>query len=115
MPVFSSVAICELAALSLALKSVESANATVTIDFVGLDTLNLEHPESYYAGGFGSLGSGPGPDYGVTFSPGLYTCAAAPVGTCGTALVPVGNPLIPGDGSSIMDVANGFTAGLVFF
>jgi hypothetical protein len=91
-----------------------TANATV-LDFVGLDALNLEHPENYYAGGFGSLGSGPGPNYGITFSPGLYTCAGPPVGTCGTALVPVGNPLIPGAGSSIMDVANGFTNGLSFF
>jgi hypothetical protein len=40
-----------------------SANATVVLDFVGLDALNLEHPQNYYAGGFGSLGSGPGPDY----------------------------------------------------
>ena len=51
------------------------AQAGVVLDFVGLDALNLEHPQNYYAGGFGSLGSGPGPDYGVTFSPGLYSCA----------------------------------------
>jgi hypothetical protein len=31
------------------------------LDFVGLDALNLEHPQSYYAGGLGSLGSGPAP------------------------------------------------------
>jgi hypothetical protein len=85
------------------------------LDFVGLDALNLEHPQNYYAGGFGSLGSGPGPDYGVSFSPGMYICAAAPASECGTALVPVGNPLIPGGGSSIMDVDGGFTGGLWFF
>jgi hypothetical protein len=99
----------------LRLLTAGGAQAAVVLDFVGLDALNLEHPENYYAGGFGSLGSGPGPDYGVTFSPGLYICAAAPVGTCSTALVPVGNPLIPGAGSSIMDVVNGFTNGLSFF
>jgi hypothetical protein len=53
----------------------------------------------------------------VTFSPGLYICAPAPTpgSQCGTALVPVGNPLIPGAGSSIMDVAGGFTTGLSLF
>jgi PEP-CTERM motif len=109
------IALSAAAAMAWAALATGTANATVMIDFVGLDALNLEHPQSYYAGGFGSLGSGPGPDYGVTFSPGLYTCAGPPVGTCGTALVPVGNPLIPGAGSSIMDVAGGFTTGLALF
>ena len=45
-----------------------SAANAVVLDFAGLDAINLEHPVDYYAGGFGSLGSGPGPDYGVTFS-----------------------------------------------
>jgi hypothetical protein len=92
-----------------------SAANAVVLDFAGLDAINLEHPVDYYAGGFGSLGSGPGPDYGVTFSPGLYICAAAPASGCSTALVPSGNPLIPGGGSSIMNVANGFTTGLSFY
>ena len=96
------------------LLTTSAANATV-LDFAGLDAVNLEHPLDYYAGGFGSLGSGPGPDYGVTFSSGLYVCAEAPAGTCSTALVPAGNSLIPGAGSSIMDVADGFTTGLSFF
>jgi hypothetical protein len=96
------------------LLTTSAANAVV-LDFAGLDAINLEHPVDYYAGGFGSLGSGPGPDYGVTFSPGLYICAAAPASGCSTALVPSGNPLIPGGGSSIMNVANGFTTGLSFY
>ncbi len=49
-----------------------AANAFV-LDFAGLDPIGLEHPLNYYAGGFGSLGSGHGPNYGVTFSSGLYT------------------------------------------
>jgi hypothetical protein len=32
-----------------------AANANVVLDFAGLDALNLEHPQTYYAGGFGSL------------------------------------------------------------
>ena len=91
-----------------------SAHAAVILDFAGLDAINLEHPEDYYAGGFGSLGSGPGPDYGVTFSSGLYICAPPPLGTCGTALLPSGYPLIPGLGPSIMNVAGGFTTGFSF-
>src|SRR5688500_15620137 len=37
----------------------------VTITFEGLQ--NFEDVRNYYAGGHGSLGSGPGPDYGITF------------------------------------------------
>jgi len=42
---------------------------------------------SYNDGGFGRLGSGPGPSYGITFSPeavarGGFTCALDQVDTC---------------------------------
>jgi hypothetical protein len=85
------------------------------LDFAGLNAIGLEHPQNFYTGGFGSLGSGPGPNYGITFSSGLYICAAAPASGCSTALVPAGNPLIPGGGPSIMNVTDGFTTELSFF
>ena len=92
-----------------------AANAAV-LDFAGLDALQLEQPLNYYAGGFGSLGSGPGPNYGVSFPTGdPYTCVGPPIGTCGTALVPTGNPLIPGQGPITMNVADGFKNELSFF
>jgi hypothetical protein len=46
--------------------------AVVTVDFDGLDggrNVFLERPGNFYSGGLGSFGSGPGPDYGVTFLP----------------------------------------------
>jgi hypothetical protein len=46
--------------------------AMVTVDFDGLDggrNVFLERPGSFYSGGLGSFGSGPGPNYGITFLP----------------------------------------------
>jgi hypothetical protein len=46
--------------------------APVTVDFDGLDggrNVFLERPANFYNGGLGSMGSGPGPDYGITFLP----------------------------------------------
>jgi hypothetical protein len=40
--------------------------AAPVLTFEGLK--NFEQVENYYNGGNGSLGSGPGPDYGITFS-----------------------------------------------
>jgi hypothetical protein len=43
------------------------ANTAVSFNFSGLST--GEQVLGYFAGGAGSLGSGPGPNYGITFSP----------------------------------------------
>ena len=46
--------------------------AQVIVDFDGLDggrNALLERPAAFYNGGLGSMGSGPGPDYGITFLP----------------------------------------------
>jgi hypothetical protein len=60
-------------AAAAALALAQPANAAmVTIDFDGLNggrNGTLERPGSFYSGGLGSLGSGPGPDYGITFLP----------------------------------------------
>jgi hypothetical protein len=58
--------------------------AMVTIDFSGLDgsgTPLMERPANFYNGGLGSLGSGPGPDYGITFLP-FDATSSEPTVTC---------------------------------
>jgi hypothetical protein len=56
--------LCAFAASALA--------ASVTVDFNGLDGgrdgINVEGVDNFYRGGRGSLGSGPGPNFGITFS-----------------------------------------------
>ena len=46
--------------------------AVVTVDFDALDggrnDINIERPANFFNGGLGSLGSGPGPNFGITFS-----------------------------------------------
>jgi hypothetical protein len=62
-----------LTAVALCTMATAAQAAYVTIDFDGLkgpwSGSPLEAPGDYYNGGTGSLGSGPGPDYGITFSP----------------------------------------------
>jgi hypothetical protein len=62
-----------LAAASLCALASGAHAALVTVDFDGLDGgldyVNLERPGNFYNGGLGSMGSGPGPDLGVTFLP----------------------------------------------
>jgi hypothetical protein len=43
--------------------------ALITVDFDGLDGGLRERPADFYDGGSGAKGSGPGPDYGITFVP----------------------------------------------
>jgi len=76
-----------LAAASLYALTPDAHAAMVTIDFSGLDgggTPLLERPANFYNGGLGSLGSGPGPDYGITFLP-FDATSSEPAVTCLTA------------------------------
>jgi hypothetical protein len=70
-----------------------------TLDFGGLQ--NNEEVLSYYNAGTGSLGSGPGPAFGITFTPSFIAVSAAP---------PYGPPLVGelNGPSAILDVAGGF-------
>ena len=79
---------------------------TWTLDFSGLQ--NGEEVLNYYAGGFGSLGSGPGPNYGITFTPDFVT--QMDVGPYGPGLVGV----LTGT-SATMDVSGGFTGFFSFY
>src|ERR1700751_24387 len=69
-----------------------SAQASVmSLNFAGLNATAEEAVSNFYNGGFGSLGSGPGPNFGITFSPnGITANDAAQGGCCNVANVPGG-------------------------
>ncbi len=58
----------KLAVLALLISVASLARGqTVVLDFEGLG--DIEQVLDFYDGGFGSLGSGPGPDFDITFGP----------------------------------------------
>lgn len=94
-----------------------------TIVVLGFDTAQcLEPIEDYYAGGFGGDGSGPGPDYGVVFSPNALVLTDAALDACGDTISHVTNePSFPNSliflsgSAATMNVAAGFTDGFAFY
>jgi hypothetical protein len=94
--------------------------AAITVDFDGLDgghNVFLERPGNFYSGGLGSLNSGPGPNYGITFLPRDATshepraiCRDIP--TCapgvGNALFIFGDELNGMEHGAIMRIEGGF-------
>jgi hypothetical protein len=103
-----------------ALLAAFSANASdIVLNFAGLNGTAEEAPLNYYDGGTGSLGSGPGPNYGITFGADAITCSGQPGGTCNTAMIPGGagaNTLFFLNGSGdVMNKASGFTTGFSFY
>jgi hypothetical protein len=106
------------AAIAASVIGFQAASASVIVlNFAGLDGDAQENPLNYYAGGTGSLGSGPGPNYGITFSSNSIACSVQPGGSCNSADLPSGGNLLffLSGGSSIMDVASGFDTGFSFF
>jgi hypothetical protein len=102
------------------------ASAGQILTFEGLK--NFEQVDNYFNDGTGSLGSGPGPNYGITFSP--YALAYIPGQQTGKVTPFPGDPSPPtvlltfntanpfGAGyptSITMDDSNGFSNGLVFY
>ncbi len=92
--------------------------ATIVLNFDGLNGSVNESPLNYYNGGFGSAGSGPGPNDGVVFSANSITGIAGdqPGGNTNAALAP-SNPNILfflTGGADTIDVAAGFTTGFSF-
>lgn len=89
---------------------------TVTMTFQGLQ--NLEQIENFYNGGTGSEGSGPGPNYGVSFgSDSLALISGASGGSGSFSNAPGGNTVaffLTGTGD-VMNVAAGFTTGFSFY
>jgi PEP-CTERM motif len=113
------------AAASLYALAPDARAALVTVDFDGLKgpwAGTNEAPANFYNGGSGSLGSGPGPDYGVTFVPFGIT-SSEPSVTCndssdcggkGNSLRVLGNVLNGMEYGAIMQIEAGFR-GIVEF
>ena len=78
------------------------------LDFGGLQ--NNEEVLNYYNGGTGSLGSGPGVNYGITFTPSFLAIMAVPPPTA----IPDRVGFLNGP-SATMDVLGGFTGVLSFY
>ena len=58
-----------IAGAALSLATAQAATASVyVLNFAGLNGNAEEYVDNYYNGGTGSLGSGPGPNYGISFS-----------------------------------------------
>jgi hypothetical protein len=100
-----------VAASVLAFSSVSGANAaTIAMNF---DTLqNNELVNNYYNGGTGSLGSGPGPNFGVTFTNAQVLNEFA--NNEGLLVTPPNSITFLTGIGAIMNVAAGFTTGFSF-
>ena len=89
---------------------------TITLTFEGLK--DLEFVGNYYNGGTGSMGSGPGPNYGIFFG---SDSEAIISGCCGGTGNFSGSPTMPtvlfflGGPGDIMNVPAGFTTGFSFY
>ena len=102
-------------AIAASLGFASTANATITLTFVGLQ--NLEPILNYYDGGFGGSGSGPGPNYGITFGVDSLALISADNGGIGNFN---GAPydtvaFFLGGSGDIMNSAIGFNTGLSFY
>ena len=99
----------------LLLCAMASANV-ITLTFEGLK--DQEHILDFYNGGTGNLGSGPGPNFGISFGADALSLIATSNGGSGNFSGAPTMPTIafflsgPGD---VMDVAAGFTTGFSFF
>jgi hypothetical protein len=83
-----------LVAVSLFIAIPAVANSVVNFTFSGLS--NNEQALNYFSGAYGSQGSGPGPNYQITFSPKAATASGRK-----------GN-LLTANGTIVMDVHTGF-------
>ncbi len=88
----------------------------ITLTFEGLG--DLEPVSNYYNGGSGGNGSGPGPNYGITFNSDSLALIAGTAGGSGNfSNNPSGNTVLfflSGSGA-VMDVAAGFTTGVSLY
>jgi len=94
-----------------------NGQTSVTLTFQGLQ--DQEPVLNYYDGGFGGFGSGPGPNYGITFGTDAIAIVAKSAGGSGNfSGNPSGIPIIvsflSGPGV-IMNVPSGFTTGFSFY
>ena len=103
-------------AMVLLIGVVAAHAGTVVLTFEGLQ--DNEEVLNYYNGGFGGNGSGPGPNYGITFgSDSLALISGADGGSGNFSGAPSGDTIIyflSGAGD-VMDVAAGFDTGFSFY
>ena len=104
-----------LAALvTLGLSQAQAAPVVLTFEGLG----DNEQVLNYYNGGFGGNGSGPGPNYGITFGPDSLALIGSYAGGSGNFTNPPSGDTVmyflsgPGD---VMNVAAGFNTGFSFF
>ena len=92
----------------------ESSPTHLLLTFEGLQ--DNEHPEDYFAGGVGTLGSRSGPDYGITFTNPVTAAIDADAGGSGNfGGEPSPNTTLGFQTNSWMNVASGFSGGLSFY
>jgi hypothetical protein len=99
---------CSLVLLLVSLLTVAGTNAHASFILSFDDLENGEEVMNYYDGGFGSLGSGPGPEYGITFGPSFLAIMDVPI---------YGEPRVGllNAPSSIMNVSGGFSEAFSFY
>jgi len=96
-------------------KALESTPITLTFEGLGDGEAIL----NFYAGGRGSTGSGPGPNYGIVFSAAAITCKDNSVGgSCNNVAKEPSQPTLLAFTSAdvaTMTIANGFSGGFSFY
>ena len=103
-------AIGTVSGVAMAVAGGTAAQAAFSLNFVGLNDGELVN--NYYDGGFGSLGSGPGPSYGVTMA-NAYVLNEYSENEGLLNPGPNSITFLSGSGA-VMDVAAGFTTGFSF-
>jgi len=111
--------LCALALFGSLGASIGARAGTITLTFDGLK--NSEPINNYYNGGIGGFGSGPGPNYGITFTSDSLACISVLVvgGECNFSNVPAPGTnesafFLTGAGDT-MNVPAGFNTGFSFY
>lgn len=97
------------------LATASASTAVIILDFEGLG--NSESVGDYYNGGFGGNGSGPGPNYGITFGSASLALIDSDAGGSGNF---GGEPspdtiLFFLQGSAVLNIPAGFSSGFSFY
>jgi len=104
-----------LGTLLLLLVMAPAQAAVIVLDFEGLQ--DLEPIEEFYNGGIGGFGSGPGPDFDLSFGEDALAVIDSDAGGSGN----FGGEPSPDtimfflEGSAVLNVPNGFDTGFSFF
>ncbi len=105
-----------LVAIALCISAGPADAVVIVLDFEGL--ADFEPVQSFYSGGLGGFGSGPGPNFGIGFSANslaLIDGDAGGSGNFGGEPSPDTVLFFLGGTAATMNVAAGFTTGFSFF